>query len=81
MANGDRAGRGTNSGRADWTGESLTAAERETLTRALELGYFEVPRRITLSALAEDLERPDVAVSEELRRGVAVVLRRDADVN
>lgn len=54
---------------------SLTRDERETLRRALELGYFEVPRGVTLVDLAEDLDRSDVEVSRSLRRGMGTVLR------
>lgn len=54
---------------------SLTRAERDALRRALERGYFDVPRVTTLGALATEMDRSDVEVSALLRRGVATVLR------
>jgi hypothetical protein len=57
-------------------GPSLTANERETLRLALERGYFAVPRETSLVDLADELNRPDVQTSEEIRRGVATLLRR-----
>jgi len=46
----------------------LTARQREVLVRAYELGYFDIPRRQTMAALAEDLDLSSQAVSERLRR-------------
>lgn len=53
----------------------LTAADRETLRVALEKGYFEVPRETTLVEVADELDRSDVEVSQQLRRGMGDVLR------
>ena len=53
----------------------LTADERETLRVALERGYFEVPRATTLVEVADELERTDVEVSQQLRRGTGDVSR------
>lgn len=53
----------------------LTADERETLRVALEKGYFEVPRETTLVKVADELDRSDVEVSQQLRRGMGDVLR------
>lgn len=47
----------------------LTRLQRETLSLALEAGYFEIPRRTTLSELADELGISDQAVSARLRRG------------
>lgn len=55
--------------------ESLTLREWEALRRALELGYFDVPRAVTLVDLADDLDRTDVEVSQQIRQGMGVVLR------
>jgi hypothetical protein len=57
----------------------LLPGERTALRRALELGYFAVPRRATLVEVATDLDRSDAAVSRELRRGIGIVLG-DTDV-
>ncbi|MFC7229401.1 helix-turn-helix domain-containing protein [Salinirubellus salinus] len=57
------------------TPEGLTRLQHETLVRALEAGYFEEPREVTLEELAADLGVSSRAVSRRLRRGVANVLR------
>ncbi len=51
----------------------LTPTQRETLTTALEAGYFAIPRRITAEELADELGVSDQAVSERLRRGQTTV--------
>jgi predicted DNA binding protein len=51
---------------------SLTASQRALFRQALALGYFEVPRRISLSRLAERVSRSKSSVSEML----AVVERK-----
>lgn len=53
---------------------SLTAAQQEALLAALESGYYEVPRRITLEGLATELGISDTALSQRLRRGLTRVL-------
>jgi predicted DNA binding protein len=53
----------------------LTATQRNALVMAVERGYFEVPRRVTLGELADDLEVAQQTVSENLRRGADKVLR------
>jgi len=55
-------------------GFGLTETQRETLQVALEEGYFDVPRRINLVELSEQLGVSDSAVSQRLRRGVATLL-------
>jgi hypothetical protein len=54
--------------RADRLG--VTEAQRQALTAAAEQGYFEVPRRTSLSGLAADLDVSSQATSERLRRGL-----------
>jgi predicted DNA binding protein len=56
----------------------LTGRQEETLRRALEAGYFEVPRAVTLGELAADLGVSEQAVSERLRRGLASLLATTA---
>ncbi|MFC5369043.1 helix-turn-helix domain-containing protein [Salinirubrum litoreum] len=53
----------------------LTVDERETLRVALETGYFGVPRTATLDEVADELGRSNVESSQQLRRGMATVLR------
>ena len=53
----------------------LTDTQRKTLVTALEVGYFDVPRRTNLMELAESLGVSDTAVSQRLRRGMAALVR------
>ena len=46
----------------------LTDAQHETLVRALEHGYYEIPRDIDMESLAEELGISHQALSERLRR-------------
>lgn len=57
------------------SGLGLTEPQRETLRVALERGYFDVPRRVNLQDLAEELGVSDTAVSQRLRRGIETILR------
>lgn len=52
----------------------LSETQRETLELAYSEGYFDVPRRINLRELADQLDVSDSAVSQRLRRGVEAVL-------
>lgn len=52
----------------------LTEKQREALVRALDSGYFDVPREATLTELADDLGVSDTAVSERLRRGTSLLI-------
>lgn len=56
--------------------DALTDVQQETLLTAFELGYFEVPRNVTLTELAEELDISDSAVSQRLRRGMATLVAR-----
>lgn len=57
----------------------LSAVQRETLSVALEAGYFDVPRGTSVSELADVLGVSEQAVSERLRRGLARVLGATLD--
>ncbi|MFB6161431.1 MAG: helix-turn-helix domain-containing protein [Haloferacaceae archaeon] len=59
----------------------LTAEQHVALRRAVDAGYFAVPRRATLSDLADDLGISDTAASQRLRRGLATVLPAVVDPN
>ncbi|MFT4932889.1 MAG: putative DNA binding protein [Natronomonas sp.] len=52
----------------------LTDDQYETITRAYELGYYEVPRETTLDDLADDRDVTHQALSERLRRGHATLI-------
>lgn len=56
--------------------DTLTRPQREALVMAVERGYFEVPRKVTLAELATDLGVSEQAISERVRRGADRVLRK-----
>lgn len=53
--------------RSEQTG--LTEKQYRALERATELGYFDVPRSVTIEDLADEFEVSHQALSERLRRG------------
>lgn len=52
----------------------ISEPQREALVRALEMGYFELPRRTTQEAIAADLGISTQALSARLRRGQSNLL-------
>lgn len=54
----------------------LTNAQREVLVKAVELGYFKVPREVTFAELAEEFGISEQAVSERVRRATDKVLQQ-----
>lgn len=52
----------------------LTAAQREAVLAALELGYFDEPRGVTLEGLAEELDISEPSASRLVRRGLKRLL-------
>jgi len=65
-------------------GGPLTERQRECVTAALRLGYFEVPRRCTLADVADELDVDKSTASETIRRGTARVMAQfllDADTD
>ncbi|UPV76128.1 helix-turn-helix domain-containing protein [Halorussus limi] len=54
----------------------LTTEQRETLLTALERGYFEEPRDITLEELADELGLSPTAVSGRMRRAESKLIAR-----
>lgn len=55
----------------------LTEKQRETVAVALERGYFEIPRQVSLKELAADLGVTHQALSERLRRAEQALLRAE----
>ena len=53
---------------------TLPNEQRETLALAVNEGYFETPREVTLDELAEQLDVPRSTVSYRLRRAVGEVV-------
>jgi predicted DNA binding protein len=52
----------------------LTDLQRRTLELAYQQGFFEIPRKVTIGDLADQLGVSDQAVSERLRRGYATLV-------
>lgn len=55
-----------------WYG--LTGPQNETLTSAVENGYYSLPREISTQELAETFDISDQAVTERLRRGLSTLV-------
>ena len=55
-----------------WYG--LTPPQRETLTYAVEHGYYSLPRGISTKELGEEFDISDQAVTERLRRGITTLV-------
>ncbi|ADD06664.1 HTH-10 family transcription regulator [Natrialba magadii ATCC 43099] len=53
--------------------DSLPTEQREALQAAVDRGYYETPRRIDLSELAEELDVPRSTLSYRLRRAEATL--------
>lgn len=56
------------------TSRALTERQREIIERLYDAGYFEVPRKVTLTDIAEELDVSDQAVNECLRRGLQTLI-------
>ena len=57
----------------------IRAEQREVLRSAVERGYFETPRAVTLDELAADLDIPRSTASYRLRRATAELANRFVD--
>lgn len=55
---------------------TLSPKQREVLLLAYHNGYFDVPRRSSLTDLAEEVGISDSAVSQRVRRGVAALVEQ-----
>lgn len=55
-----------------WYG--LTPPQRETLTYAVEMGYYSLPRQISTEEIATEFDISDQAVSERLRRAIETLV-------
>ena len=52
----------------------LTEGQREVLVRAAQQGYFDVPQKTNLGALADNCDVSHQALSERLRRGMGTLI-------
>ncbi|NHN47039.1 hypothetical protein G9464_05435 [Halostella sp. JP-L12] len=60
---------------SEYEEDPVTEDQREALVAALEAGYFDVPRAVTLADVADDLGISSNALSSRLRRGHANLVR------
>ncbi len=56
-----------------WFG--LTAPQRTMVVRAVERGYYSIPRKTSTQTLADEFEISDQAVTERLRRAIDTLVR------
>ncbi|MFB1065670.1 helix-turn-helix domain-containing protein [Natrinema sp. H-ect4] len=56
-----------------WYG--LTELQREAITLAVRMGYYDIPRGCTTKELADELGISDQAVTERLRRAIVSLVR------
>lgn len=54
---------------------ALTDPQRDLLTRAVQVGYFDIPRETTLQELGQQMNISGQAASERLRRGMETLIR------
>jgi len=59
--------------------EELTDAQRSLIETVYSEGYFDVPRKVTLVEVADELGISDQAVNERLRRGLQVLIGATLD--
>lgn len=59
--------------------DEIRADQRAVLVAAVDGGYFEIPREVTLDELAADLDLPRSTVSYRLRRAVAEIAESFVD--
>jgi predicted DNA binding protein len=59
--------------------DRLSQDERAALYTALDQGYFDTPRQVPLTELADELDTTDVELSKRLRQGISTVIGRYRD--
>lgn len=62
----------TKPGSGPWFG--LTPTQRDTLVKAVEGGYYSIPRQMSTQDLAEAFDVSDQAVTERLRRAIVTLV-------
>lgn len=62
------------------TQSGLTERQYETLTAAIDHGYFEIPRQVSMQELSDELDISHQALSERLRRAYQTLVMSELDV-
>lgn len=57
----------------------LTTEQYEAIVIAIERGYYEVPREVSIQELADEFDISDQSVSERLRRAISRLLSAELD--
>lgn len=57
----------------------LTTEQYEAIVTAIERGYYEVPREVSITELADEFDISDQSVSERLRRAISRLLSAEFD--
>ena len=52
----------------------LTQPQRDTLVRAVDGGYYSIPRQLSTQDIAEEFDISDQAVTERLRRAIVTLV-------
>ncbi|WP_114576119.1 helix-turn-helix domain-containing protein [Saliphagus sp. LR7] len=65
---------------SSWEEIGLTAQQYDSLVAAIRRGYFEIPRKVSMQELAEELEISHQALSERLRRAYGTLARAELDM-
>jgi predicted DNA binding protein len=60
----------------DGSAHGLSESQHSSLMKAREMGYYDVPREVSLTELADELDVSHQALSERLRRGHANLIDR-----
>lgn len=60
---------------------ALTDLQADALQMSYDAGYWDVPRKVNLVELAEQMEISDTALSQRLRRGVKTIIGERIDNN
>lgn len=59
--------------------DDITDKQRQTLQKAVQMGYYEIPREVTIEDLAAELDVSHQSVSERLRRAQRNIVKRQLD--
>ncbi|WP_265111454.1 helix-turn-helix domain-containing protein [Halosolutus halophilus] len=59
----------------------LTSRQYETLVAAIDHGYFEIPREVSMQELSEELDISHQALSERLRRAYRALVTSELNVS
>lgn len=68
--------RGDDDAAVDFDADELTEKQRETIVRAVDIGYYATPRGGSLDELCAEFDRSKSAISQRLRSAESKIVRR-----